>query len=288
MKILRTNLPMFFFLTLLFGGFSLSSVASTERLNIELTQLLEINADQTLEHEGTPKGVPKSYDWAKRPRLGAGNHPGNFSAITGWGQVFSIENTAENLGYVQLRNLQTLICHGAARKWVGLQAGDIEGREFRSDFQSNINKPAPLFQREIGVTNISFEAGAAFHFWPLQGRAQLPDKDICGVVVLLQARVENVSNSAKAGQTSGGYLLGLGADYWLNKASPWDRYKTNRDVAIGRLKLITSSWSWFGLSTASDNDLRRLFMEGYEVGKKVGWATTGLSKPADLLSCSAV
>lgn len=39
-------------------------------------------------HEGRMHGVPDSDDWARGPRLGMGNNPGNFRAIIAWGQVY--------------------------------------------------------------------------------------------------------------------------------------------------------------------------------------------------------
>jgi hypothetical protein len=76
---------------------------------------------------------------------------------------------------------------------------------------------------------------------------------------LVQARVDYSNNSKEDS-----YLIGLGADYWTNGKAVWDQYKTNKDIAIGRLKVIDENWKWYGLSTASDNDLTKLFEEGYE------------------------
>jgi hypothetical protein len=58
-------------------------------------------------------------------------------------------------------------------------------------------------------------------------------------------------------------LIGLGADYWLDEKAQWNHFKTNKDVAVGRLRALTWDWQWYGLSTAPDADLTRLFQEGF-------------------------
>jgi hypothetical protein len=245
------------------AGAACAAEAVTERLTIGLPQLIEINADSARAHEAVPLGVPRGYDWASRARVGAGNDPGPFTAATGWGQLFWAEGAADG-SLVQVRNFQVLLCHGPQREWRLLQRGDIEGRQFGADFRNNANQPAALFNRQAGVATIAFAPGSSFHFWPRQARASLPDKDLCGVVVLLQARVAAPGDSAAA-PAPGTYLIGLGADYWADQTAGWDRYKTNKDIAIGRLKLLGPQWEWYGLSTASDADLQRLHQAGYKV-----------------------
>jgi hypothetical protein len=247
------------------GSAALAAEAVTERLPIGLPQLIEIKADGVRAHEAVPLGVPRGYDWASRARVGAGNDPGPFTAITGWGQVFWAEGAGANGSLVQIRNFQVLLCHGPQREWTLLQRGDIEGRQFGADFRNNANQPAALFHRQAGVAAIAFAPGSSFHFWPRHGRASLPDRDLCGVVVLLQARAASPSADSGAAPAPGTYLIGLGADYWIDQTVGWDSYKTNKDIAIGRLKLLGPEWAWYGLSTASDADLQRLHQGGYKV-----------------------
>jgi hypothetical protein len=235
------------------------------RVPLPWETLLKIHSDMTLPHEARPDGVPADFDWAQRPRLGAGNNPGSFLAVTGWGQVFKAEGSREHSMQVQIRDLQLLACHGAARKWVLLQHGDIEGNQFRADYLDNINKSPVHFRQRNGVASVTFDAGAAYHFWPKQGRSDLPARDICGFLVLLQAKAIPSDPAEK-----GGALIGLGADYWRNRGARWDNYKSNEDVAIGRLKRLTPDWQWFGLSTASVSDLQRLYRFGYDTGTTGG------------------
>jgi hypothetical protein len=227
--------------------------ADRGRLSLAWEELVRIRLDLSLPHEGQPAGVPASLDWAQRPRMGAGHDPGGFIAVTGWGQVFQAKGSTAGTLSVDIRNMQVLVCHGPEREWLLLQQGVVEGSQFRPDYQDNVNKPARSARYRNGVTSVRFEKGAAYHFWPKQGRADLPGQHLCGVVVLLQAKSDSRAP----------LLLGLGGDYWKNKAAAWDHYQSNRDIAIGRMKSVDASWRWFGLTTAAVDDLRRLHRLGY-------------------------
>lgn len=240
---------------------------ASKRGHLPLTwdALLKMSREMSLPHEGQPEGVPLDYDWLRNPRLGAGNNPGDFTAITGWGQVFSAKGSSASSISIKIRDMRVLACYGRQRRWVLLQQGVIEGSQFRPDFQGNVNKPPLHYSHAAGATSVRFEKNFTYHFWPNQGRADLPAKDICGIVVLLQAKMIPPGQDKNSLAKRSGVLLGLGADYWRDKGAGWDNYQSNRDVAIGRLKWVSTSWHWFGLITASMEDLRRLYALGYEL-----------------------
>jgi hypothetical protein len=233
-----------------------------ESQGISIEQLLELNADWSRPHEGRPMGVPGWFDWALYPRIRAGNRPGKFTAFTGWGQVFWARDTVGNPGPVQIRNFQVFLCHGADRHWVLTQSGGIEGAEFRADFKDNVARAPTSFKVENDISTVTFEAGMTYHFWPSSGRARLPHRPLCGVLVLLEARLLGTANIYPGVEQKGGYLIGVGADYWADLTSVWDQYKTNKDVGVGRLKYVGNNWSWYGMSTATDDDLQRLYDSG--------------------------
>lgn len=239
-----------------------TAIKTAHRLPLTLAQLKQFNADMRLPHEALPKGVPSSYDWYVRPKVDQWNRPpGNFTALTGWGQAFWTHDTARADAYLQLRRHQTLLCHGEQRQWSLLQSRLVEGAEFRPDFKDNAAVPAPFFARVGEESNlVGWSPHGAYHFWPSGGRASLPNGPVCGLLVLVEAR--SVPVSASSGVASS-LLLGLGADYWLSKTAPWDNYKTNAGVAVGRLRLVATSWRWFGFSSASDADLQALHERGY-------------------------
>lgn len=220
--------------------------------------LTDILVDGQKKHEAPPLGVPQGFDWAAGPRAGAGNDSKGFQAATGWGQIFyNAFSNGSGATSIQVRRMQTFLCQqsGNAYQWTLTQRGPIEGRQFRADFAANKNMPALRFDQNASGSDISFERGMAFHFWPQSGRLALPGQNLCGILVLLQAR----QNPKEAGTL----LIGLGADYWTTTSAPWDNYKTNKDLGIGRLRLVNSDWKWYGMTTASETALRVLIQRGY-------------------------
>lgn len=230
---------------------------ATVALPIGFEKLVAIAFDGYKPHEAALWGVPSSYDWSKAPRMGAGNDSHGFSAATGWGQAFYAQGSGGGSGLLAIRNFQTLLCTVDAdgARWVLRQSGALEGGQFRADYRGNHNEQLSTFRQSSGYSEVSFVPGSAFHFWPAMGRFELSQQRICGFLMLLEAKLIQGE--------PGGILIGLGADYWTTRTAPWDNYKTNKDVAIGRLKKLKSEWEWFGLTTASGDALRTLSERGY-------------------------
>jgi hypothetical protein len=226
--------------------------------------LLAFNTDFTLPHEAAPAGVPGGYDWYANARAASWNTPpSGFTAITGWGQAFWAQGTAAPSAHLLLKNHLTFICHGSQRQWSLVQSAGVEGAVFAADFSTNAAvKATSAGLLETGSLALTFPVKKAYHFWPLAARAELPSGPLCGMLTMVQARAQPLTLNSYA---TPNLLLGMGADYWLNRTAPWDNYKTNLDVAIGRLKLVKTTWAWYGLSTASNSDLERLFNNGFVV-----------------------
>lgn len=208
-------------------------------------------------------GVPRDYDWSQRAQLRTGNEPGGFAAITGWGQLFWEQGSGGDPQSLQIRNFQLFVCHGDKPIWTRLQHGNIAGKEFRADFKDNINSDAPFFEQVGTVSTVKFDHGSAFHFWPASGQVKLPDGPICGILVLAQGRFDPAFQTGDADALANNYLIGLGADYWLYVGAKWDGHRTNKGVAVGRLMRITHDWTWFGMSTASEDSLLKLLNKGF-------------------------
>lgn len=246
---------------------SKASAGVSPRFKLPLTekQLLQFNDDFRRPHEAAPEGVPGGYDWYAKPKRGSWNSvPPNHTALTGWGQAFWARGTTSQDAHLLLKNHMTLLCQGKGQ-WVLVQSSAPVGANFRADFVGNAatraESPGAL---ETDATSVEVVPGRAYHFWPKAARAAVPKEALCGMLVLVQARAEPIS---EGGYAQPKLLLGLGADYWKDKTAEWDNYKTNRDVAIGRLKLVSTSWAWYGLSTASDENLERLSTDGYATNR---------------------
>lgn len=245
---------------LFFIGIFFSSCPAQASVPISPEVLYSLNADWTLTHEGSPMGVPKDFSWAGKPRMGAGNHRGKYAAVTGWGHAFWSKDAIGHPGELQIRNFQMFICSGVEKTWKRAQSGLIEGAEFRADFKNNKSSRAK-YSSSDGITTVTFDAGNTFHFWPSMGRVRLADNELCGFLVIFQGRAVAPQNSPTS--ISGGYLLGAGADYWTDQSAQWDNFNTNTDIGIGRMKRVGPEWNWYGMSTASNDDLMRLFSSAF-------------------------
>jgi hypothetical protein len=231
-------------------------------------ELSEIARPFGTRHEALAEGLPMSYDWARVSRIGHGNQvPEGYRALTGWGVVFwatgSSDSTAASQA-AEIKDSQTYLCSGPARRWQRVQNGSIEGAAFRPDFVGNENVPARVTPIGSSEVRVGFPAGRAFHYWPRQGRIELAGSDaVCGVMVVFRARAVAADGSALPSATVPALLIGAGADYWASVNAPWNQYQTNQDVGIGQLRRLTSQWRWYGLTTAAPAELQRLQQEGY-------------------------
>lgn len=210
-----------------------------------LTVLLQVGS----RHEAEPYGVPKTFDWKSFSRPGRMNDPAGFTALMGWAQVFSTR--PDVVANIKVKNFRTFVCLLPERRWVLALETKPVGRAFRPDYAGNKSVSLKT-SYEQNVYSVSARGGEAFHFWHDGQRFDLGKSDVCGVAVVLEA---------KADGAEGAFVLGVGADYWLDLTSDWDNYKTNKDVAIGRLRLLSDEWKLFGMSTASGVDTRQLYQK---------------------------
>ena len=218
-----------------------------------------IATDMTLPHEGKPHGVPLSYDWALKPRMGRGNNPGNFIAMTAWGQVYEEQNGNPAMNTrVQLRNIKAYMLSKSDGQWHLLQSSIYpEGANFREDFVGNVNQPANIRYEGDGSISVTAGGGYNFHFWP-PGRASISPNDIAGIFTTIQARLI-IDNPTKIDdRVSARYLGHMGADYWLNLNAQWSSETTTvADVAIGRFKYVKTGWQSFNMTTLSERELQQ-------------------------------
>lgn len=213
------------------------SLQPTEAPHATLQQIAD---DVRLPHEGRPHGVPDSYGWARQPRLGMGNKPGRFQALTALGQLYEDRNgnPATNTR-VQIRAMRTLILSRRDGQWHEVQRSEaVVGAAYREDFAGDVHRAANIRAEPDG--SISVRAGDSynFHFWPSVPRATINPADIAGVLTSVEARLVHDSPNRLDDRAQAHYLLSMGADYWLSLDAKWDNFRTNGDVGIGRLRYV--------------------------------------------------
>lgn len=233
-----------------------TSFSTTPTANNSINTIAQ---DMQLPHEGKPHGVPASYNWATKPRLGMGNKPGNFQAITAWGQVYEDAqgNPAKNTR-VQIRNIRTYVLSKKG-KWQLVQStAKVQGSAFREDFAGDANQPANVRTEADGSVSVKAGGGYNYHFWPAMNRATINPQDIAGVYTTVQSRliVDNAKQPDDRDQAK--YLLSMGADYWQSVNAQWKAdWSANGDVGIGRFKYVRKNWQAFNMTTLSEAELRK-------------------------------
>ena len=162
--------------------------------------------------EGFPLGVPTSYDWYTG-RVGAfgSTPPSNFTAMTGWGQVYPETGQPIVPATIQISGFQTWLrlTNGT---WVKAQdqvTNGLMGAHYSADFHGDTVAMAKTVQPDGSVTFDAPTSGYNDHFY--QGdRGVYTAGTVDGVFV-----IANMKASA------GRFIGNFGADWWLDKSAPY-------------------------------------------------------------------
>jgi hypothetical protein len=215
--------------------------------------------DMSGQHEALPHGVNPDAGWYDHPRVGMGEDPGGFKALTAWGQLYVPEsgNPATNTR-VQIKDMQTYLMSRIDSTWHLVQdTDDISGAAYAESFAENANKPADARQEPTGGISVTAGNGYNYHYWPASGRIPINPYNVGGVITLCRARLILDDSSEVDDREQARYILSMGADYWLNLSAQWDQWKTNGDVGIGKFKFVENDWKVFSMSTLKENELRK-------------------------------
>jgi hypothetical protein len=218
-----------------------------------------IASDMSDPHEALLSGVPAAFDWHRGPRLGRGNTPGTFKAIIAWGQVYAAAdgNPARNTR-VQIGDIQLWILSKKTGRWTKVQREwRVDGSAYREDFANDANKPADARREQDDSVAIVLSPGYNYHFWPVGGRSDFDNTDVAGVFSSVRARLIVDDHAKPDDRAQARLLLGMGADYWINREAGWDPdWKHNGDVAIGRMRWLTPQWQSYNMTSLSAEALR--------------------------------
>ncbi len=216
--------------------------------------------DMVGRHAGRMHGVPLTYNWAKRPRVGVGNHPAlhGFHAISAWGQIYedAAGSPARNVR-VACRDISVWILSRRTGRWRRANASRrINGANYLEDFSGNVNKPADLRNEPDGAVSATLGGGYNFHLYSIRNRARIDPADVAGVVSVFSARVILDDPHGPDERHLARYLASAGGDYWLDQdvgAAPG----TVSDVGIGKARYLTSDWLTLSMSTLPIRRLRQ-------------------------------
>jgi hypothetical protein len=208
--------------------------------------------DMVGKHAGRMHGVPSTYNWAKHPRVGVGNHPARhgFHAVSAWGQIYeAAEGSPARNVRVACRDISLYILSRSKGKWRRANASRrVNGANYVEDFSGNTSKPADLRHEPHGAVSATLGGGWNFHLYAMRSRATIDPGDVGGVVCVYSARVIMDDPNGPDERHLARYLASAGADYWLDKyvgAAPG----TVADVGIGKARYLSSNWLTLTMST---------------------------------------
>ena len=216
--------------------------------------------DMVGKHAGHMHGVPRNYNWAKGPRVGAGNHPERhgFHAVSAWGQIYEDAkgSPARNVR-VSCRDISLWLLSRKTGKWRRANASkSVNGANYVEDFQGNVSKPADLRQEPHGATSATLGGGYNFHCYALRERTLIDPSDVGGVVALYSARVIMDDPAGPDERHLARYLASAGADYWLDK-TVGTAPGTAADVGIGKARYLGPDWLTLTMSTLPLRQLKK-------------------------------
>ena len=223
------------------------------------TTLDEIVNDMKLPHEGLPHGVPANFNWQAKPRVGATEPGPGWTAAIAWGQVYEWAggNPATNTR-IQIKDLAMYYLSKKDNKWHLLQSSvRVSGANYVEDFAGDVNKPANIRVEKDGSISTTCGGGYNFHFWPNTGRITIPVNEVAGCFVTVKARLIVNDVNKPDDRDKAKYLMSVGGDWWQSLTAPWDNWKTNWDIGIGRFRFITFEWKSFNMYSVPADTIRK-------------------------------
>jgi hypothetical protein len=209
-------------------------------------------ADMSGASEALPHGVPRTYDWAARPRVKPISLARSFRAFTGWGQLYRCAQSARPPGRaVELKGMESWAFSKSARRWRLLQrSSELSGASYPEDFKGPTGF-AVVVRRDATGTAVRLRTGYNFHFWPSGPRAALRVADTLGVAVLVRARFVPGADASPPCA-----VLSVGGDFWRTGSVGVGPGNT-ADAGIGRFKRVGPRWRAYTMTSASRALLHR-------------------------------
>jgi hypothetical protein len=210
-----------------------------------------INQNTPGNSQGFPLGVPTSYDWYSGSNTVYGNTPpSNFTAVTGWGQVYpEVGAAVDPNATVQIADFETFV-HLTNGTWVQVQnqsSDQIAGAHFLADFSAGSNVPWNETTGSDGSASVDApQSGYNDHFWP-GARGTYAAGTVDGVFVEAQMK----TNDANAN-----LVANVGADWWLSSSAQYvSGFANNPSPGMSDWVKLTTSYQTLYFSSLSPAEL---------------------------------
>jgi hypothetical protein len=206
--------------------------------------------------EGYAVGVPWNFGWCsgsyKPP--GDGAPPSDFTAVTGWGQVYpKVGSPAYSNpdGSILISNAKTYIHLRATREWILVQdqaTDSIAGAHFVADFAKETTEEMRI--RALGDSSVALSVPAAgfnAHFW-LTKRGTYVAGSIDRVYVQMEMRTDDPNVKLVAN---------VGADWWRNSTAGFVRgYANNPGAGMSNWIELSTQWSTLRFYSGSSSEFQ--------------------------------
>ncbi|TYO61530.1 DUF642 domain-containing protein [Bradyrhizobium hipponense] len=216
---------------------------------ISLSEL--INQNTLGRSEGFPAGVPHSYSWYKGWNPGGQlTPPPGFSAVEGWGQVYTEEGAAASANAdVEVANAKTYVHIKETGQWVLVQDQSklgLGGGHFVADFAGNSAYPMQVTRLPGGAASFDAPtAGYNDHFW-YGSRGTYAAGTVDGVYVQMDMRTTDPNAKLVAM---------VGVDWWRNATAPFlSDHSNNPGVGGSNWVELSTQWrtvGYYSMSTAA-------------------------------------
>jgi hypothetical protein len=205
--------------------------------------------------DGYPAGVPETYAWCGGSYKPAVNRapPPEFTAVTGWGQVYRPIGAAEYAGpnpSIEIANARTYVHLKDREDWVVVQdqaRSPLAGAHFVADFSNNAAIPMEIRRNAGVVTTIGAPpSGYNSHFW-IFSRGAYQAASVDGVYVQIDMRA--VDGNLKV-------IANVGADWWRDASAPFeDGFVNNPGAGMSNWRVLSTNWSTLRFYSTSDDEL---------------------------------
>jgi hypothetical protein len=201
-----------------------------------------VNQNTPGQSDGYPVGVPGHFAWYRGSHKppGASAPPPDFTAVTGWGQVYpkvAAPKYTDPEGRIVIADAKTYVHLSVTREWILVQdqsAHGIAGAYFVSDFKPRPAPPLNLSTQPDGSVVIGYpKPGYNNHFWVID-RGTYPAGSVDGVYVQMDMRVSDPNMK---------FVANVGADWWRDASAVFLRSFVNNPGA-GMSNWIELSTDW--------------------------------------------
>src|SRR5262249_36758170 len=180
---------------------------------------------------------------------GAAAPPSNFTAVTGWGQVYQEAGkpTYSNPNaHVQVANAETYVHLKSTGEWILVQNQDtneIAGGHYVSNFARNQSTSMAITKDADGSVFLDAPpSGYNDHFWP-NARGTYQAGDVDAVYVQMDMRVTDPNLHL---------IANVGADWWRDAGAPFvDGFGNNPGAGMSNWVELTTEWKSLSFYSSS-------------------------------------